>query len=120
MSFSRLLDITPEKKRRSSEGRKPAKAKVKPGTGCENCPANGEFVKVKGLVRIKGRKIMLWAQCPGHNEALQKKELLGPAGKYLWKACAREGINRGDCDIQNVVRCHTVEEGRDRTPNKDE
>ncbi len=129
MSFSRLVPVReivlPAKKKRgnSSTGGK-KKSKIK-GLGCEHCPANNKYTKVKGLSRIKGRSIMLWAQNPGQNEAESGLELVGRAGQFLWSSLARVGIRRGDCDIQNVCRCRTVSDepdkrGRDRTPDKDE
>jgi uracil-DNA glycosylase family 4 len=78
--------------------------------GCKFCPLDKvEGVnKVKNLDKITGKSIMLWAQNPGYEENWHRKELIGPAGKFLWKHAAEVGLKREDCDIQNVVRCWTV------------
>lgn len=95
--------------------------------GCSYCPLN----EVKGIKKVpgkvRGRKIFIWAQSPGHQENKNKKELLGPAGKLLWKALKKVGIYREDCDIQNVVRCLPADYNPNvypslkmRTPSKEE
>jgi len=97
---------------------------VKP-VGCEACPRNN----VKGINKIigevLGKRIMLWVQSPGVDENRVKKELVGRAAQWLWKELSRIGIQREDCDIQNVVRCAPMD--RDeigywelRDPSKDE
>jgi len=97
--------------------------------GCENCPL--DKLEKKGVKKIKGhvhgRKIFIWAQSPGREENKEGKELLGPAGKFLWQELHRVGIKRKHCDIQNVVRCWPVDEQENmwprfkmRSPNKDE
>jgi len=79
--------------------------------GCAHCPLNRvpDVRKVKGLSRIRGRKAMLWAQNPGREENARGLELVGPAGQLLWDAAAQVGLTREDFDIQNVVRCWTVD-----------
>src|SRR5579859_2014030 len=91
--------------------------------GCNYCPLDKApgVIKIKGLERIKRRKIFLWTQSPGKQENLKKLELVGPAGKLLWDTLALVGIKRSDCDLQNVVRCWpTDENGKNRDPTKQE
>lgn len=77
--------------------------------GCEPCPLN----KVKGinkvLGKITGKDILVFAQCPGPEENEREKELIGPSGKLIWKELRLVGIERDDCDVQNVVRCYTAD-----------
>jgi uracil-DNA glycosylase family 4 len=74
--------------------------------GCENCPLNKSSIrKVIRVDEIKGRSAMLWAMAPGELESRAGKELVGPAGKFLWKYAEEYGLRRSDFDIQNVVRC---------------
>lgn len=109
---------------RSSKKRQPKVV----GRGCEHCPLNKAkgIRKIKGLVRIKGRKIFIWTQAPGGRENEEGRELVGPAGQLLWEELDGVGITRDMCDVQNVVRCRPTQvdedTGRviDRTPTKEE
>jgi uracil-DNA glycosylase family 4 len=112
--FHSLLDPneivggTPERTKSSKPSvKKPPKDDKR---GCEHCPLNNAkgINKVKGLDRIEGKTIMVWAQNPGREENSNGMELIGPAGKFLWKHGASVGLTREMCDIQNVVRCWTV------------
>jgi uracil-DNA glycosylase family 4 len=95
--------------------------------GCEFCPLNETegIHKVKNLQNVKGRRIMVWAQNPGQIENRERKNLIGPAGKFLWDHGKAVGLHREDCDLQNVVRCWTVEKNEldqfePREPSKEE
>lgn len=91
--------------------------------GCEYCPLNyiEGLKKVKGLVRIKGRKGMLWVQSPGKRENAQELELVGPSGQLVWEVFKPHGITRNHLDIQNVVRCRPLDEtGEEHPPTKQE
>lgn len=94
--------------------------------GCEFCPLNcKEFTKVIRIDKIKGRKIFIWAMSPFVRENEKGKELVGPSGELLWSNLAAIGIEREDCDIQNVVRCMTANEDNEgrlspREPTKEE
>jgi uracil-DNA glycosylase family 4 len=91
--------------------------------GCTACPLNHQpnTQKVKGLVRIKGRKAMLWAEAPGPVENRRGRELVGPTSQLLWEACELYGMSRSTFDIQNVCRCQPLnKEGHFRTPDKRE
>ena len=131
MSFVSLDSLT-TKPTTTSHGRAKSqpnakKPQRKDKRGCEYCPLN----EVKGINKIfgkvRGKKIFLWAQSPGMQENKQKTELIGPSGKWLWKELKRVGINREDCDIQNVVRCVPADQVKNtwpplkmRTPTKEE
>jgi uracil-DNA glycosylase family 4 len=108
--------------------KKPKKAVKKPKErGCDFCPLNKVrgLKKVKNLDRIQGNKIMVWAQNPGREEDRRGLELVGPAGQLLWHEAKKVGLTRDMCDIQNVVRCWTVDVGDEnvwtpRNPTKEE
>lgn len=107
------LDVPPPQKRSVA------------GLGCAGCPSNIRKVKkIKGLTRITGRRIFVWAQCPGQQENDKGLELVGPAGRLLWEELEEAGVSRDDCDVQNVVRCWpvTTDSGKlqSRDPSKDE
>lgn len=82
-----------------------AKASKMLERGCDYCTLN----KVRGvrkiMGRVRGRSIALFVQSPGPDENDEGKELVGPAGQFLWDELRRVGIKRPDCDIQSVVRC---------------
>src|ERR1035437_530077 len=73
--------------------------------GCKYCPLN----EVKGVQKIKGivegKDIFVWAQSPGPRENLEGRELIGPSGKWFWAHMKQAGLEREQCDIQNMVRC---------------
>lgn len=94
-------------------------------TGCEACPRN----KVPGINKIMGqvlgKRIMIWPQSPGMEENRAKRELVGRSGQWLWKELGRIGVQREDCDIQNVMRCAPMDRGEtgyweSRDPSKEE
>ena len=83
---------------------------------------NKVFGKVRG-----DKDIFLVAQNPGAQENKQQKELVGPSGEFLWQELARVGIKRKHCEIQNAVRCWTVDVNpngyphfKSRSPSKEE
>lgn len=95
--------------------------------GCDQCPSKANWkhgVKpIKG--HVFGKRVFVWAMCPGPTENARGKELLGRAGKLWWDTLASVGVDRKDCDVQNVVRCYTVDVKDDdylkmRNPNKQE
>jgi uracil-DNA glycosylase family 4 len=84
--------------------------------GCESCSLN----RIKGINKIfgkvRGKDIFVWAQSPGPVENKEGRELLGPAGKWLWAEFAAAAIKREECDIQNVVRCFPADRDEDEWP----
>jgi uracil-DNA glycosylase family 4 len=107
----------------------PKSKNVKKELGCSFCSLDKDKnvrQKIRGLKRIKQNKIMVWFQSPGKQENEQGLELVGPAGKWVWDEFAKLGISRKDVDIQNVVRCATLEEDeetgylKDRAPTNQE
>ncbi|KKL98350.1 hypothetical protein LCGC14_1825300, partial [marine sediment metagenome] len=81
--------------------------------GCDHCPLDG---KPKVMDAIEGRKIFVWTHAPGVKEEERVHNLVGSAGKLLWRELNREGIHRVDCDVHAVVRCRPTTDGRDRIP----
>ena len=87
-----------------SKGKKPPK----PGDserGCNFCPLNNVegITKIKGTV--EGKDLFMWVQSPGQVENDEGRELVGPAGQWLWKELKAVGLYRSDFDIQNCQRC---------------
>lgn len=106
---------------------KGTRKKKEEGRGCEHCPLNEKpgIQKVKGLVNVKGRRIMIWSQNPGAEENRERKVLTGSAGQFLWKHGKTVGLYREDCDLQTVVRCWPTEHDEydaltQREPSKEE
>jgi uracil-DNA glycosylase family 4 len=64
---------------------------------------------------------MLWAQNPGRQENLKGLELVGPSGELVWETAREVGLSRKDFDVQNVVRCYTVDSlGEEHSPTPEE
>ena len=105
---------------RSASGPRPRKTSE--SLGCETCPLNNVsgIRKLINLDRIKGRKIMVWAQGPGEQENKRGIELCGPSGDFLWTEFQAFGITREMCDIQNVTRCWPKTSDDGHTPTKQE
>ena len=116
MAFQSLFDVPvedvvkPTKVKKNGTPSKPRKGTLDPEKrGCKFCPLN----KVPGIQKIKGeitgKSILVIAQSPGPKENDEGKELLGPAGEFLWTELKRVGLRRKDVDIQNVVRCYPAD-----------
>jgi uracil-DNA glycosylase family 4 len=95
--------------------------------GCTNCPLNDRKGINKIMGKVRGRSIMIWAQNPGAQENKQRKELVGPAGEFLWYELEKVHITRDMCDVQNVVRCYSADYNpniypslKSRAPTKEE
>src|SRR6185503_15174710 len=126
MKFSNLLSDDGSTTEIASSKKK-SEFKVFQGLGCKGCPLDQQpgIFKVINLKKVKGRKIFVWAQAPGYIENKNQIELIGPSGKWFWEEMGKAGIQRPDCDVQNVVRCWptvTDDDGRlkDRPPTNDE
>ena len=79
--------------------------------GCSSCPLDRApgVNKVKGLVRIKGRRAFLWAQSPDSRENEKRIELVGSGGKLVWdEGLGYHGLTRDIFDVQNVLRCQPL------------
>src|SRR4029077_9429940 len=107
MAFKTLFDVpvdalTPKKKPKSDQV-----IDLYGGhdRGCRFCPSNNKegINKIKGTIR--GKKILVVAQSPGPEENEEGVELFGKSGEWWWAELARVGVERDDCDIQNVMRC---------------
>lgn len=106
---------------------KPIKKKIL-ARGCDECPCKRGWKKGYPPVmgKVKGKRLFIWAQNPGRNEIRKRKELVGRAGKLLWKELRKFGVKREDCDIQNAVRCLAYERDESgyrvprMTPTKEE
>lgn len=112
------------KSKKPSKGKRPPKKEVRDiPRGCGSCPLAGVrgVRKILGLVRIKQRKVMLWAQSPGAIENARGMELVGKSGQLLWDAAKTVGLFREDFDIQNVLRCRPADShGREHPPTDTE
>ena len=76
--------------------------------GCNHCPLNHVPHLQKIMGHITGKRLLVWAQSPGLDENRAGRELVGRSGRWLWKEFGSVGLQREDCDIQNVVRCAPV------------
>lgn len=126
-----LFEEQGEKKLRVLPSTSPVKAmRAKPakGRGCDNCPSKKNWKKgVEPVMgKVRGRDIFIIAQSPGPTENDKGKELLGRAGRWFWAEMERVGLDRSDCDIQNVVRCFPADWNDEadrlvmRNPSKEE
>jgi uracil-DNA glycosylase family 4 len=100
---------------------KEVKERLPTTPGCNYCPLNN-VLGINKLIRlehIRRRKVFVWGQSPGAEENAKFKELVGPSGQFLWESLAQAGIQRADCDIQNVVRCQPTETHDGRRYNRD-
>src|SRR5438132_13811402 len=109
MAFESLITIDSAKPKVEKHASS-AKHK-KSSLGCDNCPSKMNWKEWIRPVfgQVTGKKIFVWAQNPGHNENKEGQELVGKSGEWLWRELKRVGITRDQCDIQNVVRCYTVD-----------
>jgi uracil-DNA glycosylase family 4 len=117
----------------AASGKKRA-GKQQPGTaksnklrGCDACPLNTVpgVIKIKNLKEVTGKKVMVWAQNPSELDNRKGSTLVGSAAGYLWDSLSAMGIERRDCDVQNVVRCWPVDvneldQMEGRPPKKEE
>ena len=96
--------------------KKKSKTKKEDQRGCEHCTLNKDGIS-KIFGSIDGKEIAIFAQSPGPDENEEERELVGRAGQWLWDELARVGVERDDCDINNVVRCFPadIDEGTYRT-----
>lgn len=76
--------------------------------GCENCPSNKQDGVNKLFTKMRGRKLVVFAQNPNIDENAEKKALIGKVAKWFWTELEKAGLSRADCDIQYAVRCLPV------------
>jgi uracil-DNA glycosylase len=72
--------------------------------GCRGCPL---FKRATQTVFGQGRRsarVMLVGEQPGHDEDLQGKPFVGPAGRVLDEGLEAAGIERSDAYVTNVVK----------------
>jgi len=102
---------------------KKRQTKVAEQLGCAACPLDKiqGLNKVINIDRIRGKRVMLWAQSPGARENEEGLELVGASGQLLWKELLPYGIERKHVDLQNVIRCRPLGiDGIEHTPTKKE
>jgi uracil-DNA glycosylase len=88
-------------------------------TKCSLCRKRTQTVPGTGDMKAKWLFI---GEGPGHNEDLQGKPFVGPAGKLLDNMLRSIQLQRGDNTyIANIVKCRpTDDKGRDRPPTIEE
>lgn len=72
--------------------------------GCRGCPLYRRATQTvfgRGLLRSR---LMLVGEMPGHDEDLDGKPFVGPAGRILDSALEEAGIDRRDAYVTNVVK----------------
>ena len=102
-----------------------SKKAVPKGGGCSVCPLESRGAKLIQIKKIKQRQIMVWGQSPDKGQCDGESMWAGPVGRFISEELDAAGIDRRDCDIQNVVRCRpTVTDiagvTKDRAPDKKE
>ena len=71
---------------------------------CRGCPLYQSATQVVFGKGLKRARLMLVGEMPGHDEDLQGKPFVGPAGRILDQALAAARIERGDAYVTNVVK----------------
>jgi len=61
-------------------------------------------------------KYVLIGEAPGKNEVEENTPFCGKAGKHLWDAMNKNGLNRDDFLIINSVNCRPVKDGKNGKP----
>jgi uracil-DNA glycosylase family 4 len=83
--------------------------------GCDNCPSNNNDIDVNKLFnKMKGKKLVVFAQSPSYEENSKQEMFTGRAGKWVWEEFEKVGVKKSDCDIQYAVRCFSA-----TTPSKE-
>jgi len=73
---------------------------------CKGCPYEGKpYVGAEGP---KAAPIAIIGEAPGEKEELKGRPFIGRAGKVLDLLLKTTGIDRKDCYITNVMKCHPV------------
>lgn len=85
---------------------------------CTLCPhyADADTVCMAGA-GPQPAKVMIVGEAPGQQEDYQGRPFVGPSGEYLDRMLALAGINRSDCYVTNVVKCHPID---NETPTRGE
>ncbi|MGH7883175.1 MAG: uracil-DNA glycosylase family protein [Candidatus Dormibacteraceae bacterium] len=87
--------------------------------GCIACPLHQSRTQaVPGVGSIEA-EVMLVGEAPGHQEDIQGKPFVGPAGKLLDTLLGRIGLNREKVFISNVLKCRPPQ-NRDPRPEEAE
>ncbi len=89
---------------------------------CRKCPTDiwkHNKVVVLGDGPTPAR-LMFVGEAPGKMEDLQGKPFVGPAGKVLDNILRQAGIKRQEAYITNIVKCRPINEGRNRSPTREE
>jgi uracil-DNA glycosylase family 4 len=97
---------------------------------CKKCRLDKLAGAHKIFNEVYGRPIMIVGQSPSQeeNDATEFLHSTSPAGKFIWRALALEGLQREDCDVTAAVRCIAAESVvgsysvnlRPRAPSKEE
>jgi len=83
---------------------------------CEGCPIGGPVCGSSGPL---GAKLMIVGEAPGYQDEKYKSPFSGPAGKLLEQTLREHGMEKKDCYVTNVVKCHPTKDSKDIAPNKD-
>ena len=54
------------------------------------------------------KQVLILAECPGENEDLQNKVLVGRSGKLIDALLEESGLNKFNVRISNVVKCRII------------
>lgn len=81
---------------------------------CKLCSTRNNTVLGEGNINTN---IMFIGEGPGHDEDMQGRPFVGPAGQLLDKMLAAIGLDRNNSYIANVVKCRPPQ---NRVPEEDE
>lgn len=81
---------------------------------CKLCSTRNNTVLGEGNINTN---IMFIGEGPGHDEDMQGRPFVGPAGQLLDKMLAAIGLNRNNSYIANIVKCRPPQ---NRVPEEDE
>lgn len=81
---------------------------------CRLCSTRNNTVLGEGNINAN---IMFIGEGPGHDEDMQGRPFVGPAGQLLDKMLASIGLDRNNTYIANIVKCRPPQ---NRVPEEDE
>lgn len=94
---------------------------------CQNCGLAKSRTKIVFGVGSLHPKVLFVGEGPGYEEDRQGIPFVGKAGILLDKIMASIGLDRQNCYIANIVKCHPMKDpdqpllrGNDRPPEPDE
>ena len=85
--------------------------------GCLKCPLHTSRTQAVPGEGEDSAAVMLIGEAPGRDEDLRGRPFVGAAGRLLDQTLAANGLDRHECFVTNIVKCHPP---NNRTPRKGE